>query len=213
HGLAFYKKSFTETDQDGDMLAALSTAMSDFVSQISQRTINPGEFDTIEREKFTVLSYYGHYTIISVISEEKLSSFMKKKLREASKSIESLIPREEIDRGVIFDIEERIKHTIYETLHLGLLHPLTIDYKNLEDAKKHFNKDEKKLFDLLHGIPSFIDGKQVFYATTFISSLNLQRISKLKAFNFLEHLYEHGLLKPYSENENAILAIELPENV
>jgi hypothetical protein len=213
HGLAFYKENFVKTDQDGDMLAALSTAVSDFVSQISQRNINPGELDTIEREGFTVLSYYGHYTIISVISEEKLSSFMRKKLRKASESIESVIPREELDRGIIFDVEEKIKQPLYETLHLGLLHPLIIDYENLENAKKHFNKDEKKWFDLLLSIPSFIDGKQVFYATTFISSLNLQRISTLKAFNFLEHLYEHGLIKPYSEIENAILAIEFPEDV
>ncbi|MFX0123086.1 MAG: hypothetical protein ACFFAE_05570 [Candidatus Hodarchaeota archaeon] len=200
YGLPLYTQNFGGQDQDGDLIAGLSTAMSDFVSQIAQRTIGSGEFDVLEREGFTILSYHGEFIIISIVSVEKLSSFMKKQLIAISNKIEHQIPIEDLDT-VLISRKEEIKAIIYEFLPLGILHPLTIDLKASKERKKDLNKNERKLLKFFSKVPSFIEGKHVFYATTFISVFTALGISFIRAFNFLERCYALGIIKTHSENE------------
>ncbi len=200
YGLPLYSQNLGGQDQDSDLIAGLSTAMTDFVSQIAQRTIGSGEFDILEREGFTILSYHGEFIIISVISVEKLSSFLKKQLMAICNKIEQQIPIEELDTAILTRKEEEIKAIIYENLPLGILYPLTFDPKISKERKKALNKNERKLLRICDKIPSFIEGKHVFYATTFISAFTTHGTSFIRAFSFLEHCYDLGILKPYSEN-------------
>ncbi|MHA1945994.1 MAG: hypothetical protein ACXAC6_02920 [Candidatus Hodarchaeales archaeon] len=203
HGLAFYVGSFTGANQDGDLLAGLSSAMSDFVSQVAQRSVGTGMFDVFEREGFTVLSYYGHYSIISLISEEKLSQDMKLRMQKIVNEIEMQIPREDIDTGFVYQMEQKIEAILYKNIPLELLKPLIIDYSHLNELKSSFNKNERKMLKLLSEIPSFSNTKQIFYASTFISYITSHRIQLFKAFAFLKHCYELGLIQnSIDENTN-----------
>ncbi|MFW9905261.1 MAG: hypothetical protein ACFFFH_13055 [Candidatus Thorarchaeota archaeon] len=201
YGLPLYTQNLGGQDQDGDLIAGLSTAMTDFVSQIAQRSIGSGEFDVLEREGFTILSYHGEFIIISVVSVEKLSSFMKSQLIAISNKVEHEIPIEELDSGVLTSNESIIQKIFYEFLPLGLLHPLTADYEVIKKRKKKLNKSERKWLKSLRRIPSFMEGEHVFYATTFISAYTAKGTSFIKAFNFLEHCFDLEILKPYTENE------------
>ena len=201
YGLPLYTQNLGGQDQDGDLIAGLSTAMSDFVSQIAQRTIGSGEFDVLEREGFTILSYHGEFITISVVSVEKLSSFIKKQLIAITNKIEHEVPIEELDTGVLTSNKSIIQNIFYEFLPLGLLHPLTVDYKVIKKQKKNLKKIERKWLKSLRKIPSFIEGKHVFYASSFISAYTASGTSFIRAFNFLEHCFDLEILKPYSDNE------------
>jgi hypothetical protein len=203
HGLAFYVGSFSGANQDGDLLAGLSSAMSDFVSQVAQRSVGTGMFDVFEREGFTVLSYYGHYSTISLISEEKLSLDMKLRSQKIVNEIEMQIPREDIDTGFINQMEQKIEAILYKNIPLGLLKPLIIDYSHLDELKSSFNKNERNMLKLLLDIPSFSNTKQIFYASTFISYITSHKIQLFKAFTFLKQCYELGVIQnSIDENTN-----------
>ncbi|MFX0185925.1 MAG: hypothetical protein ACFE95_22805, partial [Candidatus Hodarchaeota archaeon] len=204
-GLAFYTENFIGSGQDEDMIAGLTSAMSSMVTEIAQQEIGSGEFDSLEREGFNILSYHGESFTISIISEEKLSSFMKMKMRELANQIESHFTKEELESSLISEFKERAKRLIYETLPLGLLQPLTVDFNLLEQEKKHFKKNEVKWLDYIAEIPSFIDGQQAFYAMTFISSLTVRGIPLVKAFHFLDRCYELGVIQNFSEAEREFL--------
>ena len=55
--------------------------------------------------------------------------------------------------------------------------------------------------ELINDIPSFLDGHHAFSAINFISSLTLNGVPLMKAFNFLEHCYESGIIRNLSEEE------------
>ncbi len=202
-GLAFYTENFMGGGQDEDMIAGLTTAMTSMVTDIAQREINSGEFDILEREGFSILSYHGDYTTISLISEEKLSSFMKMKMRELVHQIESQIAKEELEPLIDLDsdLRERTKNLVYEKLSVGLLRPLTVDFELLTEKKNYFKKNEQKWFEYVSDIPSFIDAQLVFYAMTLITSLTVHGIPLVKVFRFLEDCYNLGVIRNLSEAE------------
>ncbi|MFX0086903.1 MAG: hypothetical protein ACFFAU_14675 [Candidatus Hodarchaeota archaeon] len=200
-GTTLYTENFVGSGQDGDMIAGITTAMSSLVTDIAQREINSGEFDSLEREGFSILSHHGNYITISLISEGKLSSFMKRKMQELVNQIESHISKEELESVLQLDLKERIKRLVYEILPIGLLRPLTVDLKLLTEKKNHFKKNERKLFEHLAEVPSFIDAQQVFHAMTLISSFTVHGIPLVKAFRFLEECYNLGVIRNISESE------------
>ncbi len=200
-GTTLYTENFVGSGQDGDMIAGITTAMSSLVTDIAQREINSGEFDSLEREGFSILSHHGNYLTISLISEGKLSSFMKRKMQELVNQIENLISKEEMESVFQLDLKERIKRLAYEILPIGLLRPLTVDLKLLAKKKKHFKKNERKLFEYIAEVPSFIDAQQVFHAMTLISSFTVHGIPLVKVFRFLEECYNLGVIRNISEAE------------
>jgi len=211
-GLAFYTENFIGSGQDEDMIAGLTSAMSSMVTEIAQQEIGVGEFDSLEREGFNILSYHGESFTISVISEEKLTSFMIMKIRELANQIERHFTIEELEGPLISELKERTKVFVYETLPLGLLQPLTVDFKLLDQKKKHFKRKELKWFDYCEEIPSFIDGQQAFYAMTFISFFKVRGIPLVKAFHFLDRCYELGVIRNLSEAERGFLGSVEPSS-
>lgn len=197
-GLAFYTENFMGRDQDEDIIAGVTSAMSIMVSEIAQQEIKSGEFDVLERERFNILSYHGKYVIISVISEEKLSSFMKSKIKELTYQIESQFAKEVLE-GPIIEVKEKMRKIVYETLPVGLLQLLTVDHMLLKEKKKQFKKNERKWFRYLNEIPSSIDGQQAFYAMAFISSFTAHGIPFVKSFRFLDRCYNLGVIRNLSE--------------
>jgi hypothetical protein len=198
YGLPLHSMNFTTTSSDSSLLAGLSSAISEFVSYVSQRSIKEGEFDTLERSKFNFLSYHGKYIIISAISKEKLSSYMKDQLRSIVLNVESTLLLEELDSELTTDYKAQIQCIIDDFLPLGFIYPLMVDYSNLESLSKHLRKDERKLLKYLIEIPSFIEHQQVFYVTSFVSSLTAHKVSLLKVLSFLEHCYDLGIIRNYS---------------
>ena len=183
------------------MIAGLTTAMSHMVTEIAQRKINSGEFDTLEREGFSILSYHGDYTTISLISEEKLSSFMRIKMRELVNQFESQIAKEELEDLIKPELRKRTKKLVYEKLQVGLLRPLTVDFELLAEKKNYFKKNEQKWFNYVAEVPSFIDAQLVFYAMTLITSLTVHGIPLVKVFRFLEDCYNLGVIRNLSKAE------------
>ncbi len=200
-GIPFYTESFVDERRDGELIAGLTTAMTNFLSQVAQRNIESGEFDVLERVGFSILSYHGEYSTTTLIAETKPSSYIKNKLVEITDRIERMFSRVVLQDSEISGTQEPIKKILYETLPLGLLKPLIVDEKRLKIRKKHFNKDEKKWYEYIKEVPSFVDGQQVFYAMTFITSLTLHGIPLAKAFSFLETCYELDAVRNLSERE------------
>ncbi len=211
-GVPFYTENFVEERRDGELIAGLTSAMTDFVSQVAQRDISSGEFDVLEREGFNILSYHGEYSTTTLIAETKPSSYIKDKLVEITDQIESKFSRNRLQDSEISGTQEPIKKILYKTLPLGLFKPLIVDEERLKKRKKHFSKDEIKWFEYVKEVPSFIDGQQVFYAMTFITSLTLHGIPLTQAFSFLETCYELDVVRNLTEQERSffepVVAVE-----
>jgi hypothetical protein len=200
-GLTFYTENFVGGGQDEDMIAGLATAVTGMVTDIAQREIRGGEFDTLEREGFSILSYHGDHSIITLISEEKLSSFMKTKMKELVNQIESHITKEDLEILMIeSETREKTLKLVYEGLPVGLLQPLTLDNELLKQKKKYFKK-EKKWFRYVNELPSFVDAQLVFYAMTFITSLTTKGIPLVRVYRFLEDCYDLSVIRNLSEAE------------
>ncbi|MHA2244192.1 MAG: DUF2341 domain-containing protein, partial [Candidatus Hodarchaeales archaeon] len=191
-GIAFFTESYAGYGQDEDMIAGITSAMSSMVSEIAERKINSGEYDTLEREGFSILSYHGKYTTITMVSEEKLSLYLKMKMQKLAYSIESHFKQEKLEEIISPQLFKDVEKIVLEILPIGLLRPLTIDQSLFKANINQFTKKERKMSKLVSEIPSFIDGQHAFYAINFISSITVHGIPLLEAFNFLEHCYKSG---------------------
>jgi hypothetical protein len=202
YGITLYKENFVGRGQDEDMIAGLTTAVTDMVADMSQRAIEQGDFDTLEREGFNVLSYHGNYITISVISEQKMSSFMKTKMIELTNQIERWFSKEDLEDPVVSsDLKKQIMDLVYEILPVGFLMPLTVDFQLLKKKKKTIKKEDRKLLGYLSEVPSFVDGKLVFHAMTFLTSFTVHGISLVKAFCIFEDLYNLGVIRNLTDTE------------
>jgi hypothetical protein len=200
-GLAFYTARFSEYGQDGIMIAGITSAVSTMVSEIAERKLNSGEYDTLEREGFSILSYHGKYTTISVVSDEKLSVYMKSKMQTLALHIERQFTEEDLGGMVTPELTQGVENIVLEILPLNLLKPLTIDQSLLKTSLDKLTKNERKMAKLISDIPSFIDGQHAFYAINFVSSLTVHGIPLIKAFNFLERCFDMNIIRNLSEDE------------
>ncbi|MFX0120814.1 MAG: LamG-like jellyroll fold domain-containing protein [Candidatus Hodarchaeota archaeon] len=204
-GVAFFTDSYAGYGQDEDMIAGITSAMSSMVSEIAERNINSGEYDILEREGFSILSYHGKYTTISMVSEEKLSLYLKMKMQKLGYKIESRFTQEELEGLITPQLVKDVEKIVLEILPIRLLRPLTFDQSLFKANIKQFTKNERKMSELISEIPSFIDGQHAFYAINFISSLTLNGIPLIEAFNFLEHCHNSGIMRNLSEEELSFL--------
>jgi hypothetical protein len=200
-GMAFYTAKFAEYGQDGVMIAGITSAMSTMVSEIAERKLNSGEYDTLEREGFSILSYHGKYITISVVSEEKLSSYMKSKMQKLASHIESQFSEEDLGGIISPELTRGVENIVLEVLPLRLLKPLTINHSLLKTNLNQLTKIERKMANLISKIPSFIDGQHAFSAINFVSSLTVHGIPLIKAFNFLQRCYDMNVIRNFSEDE------------
>ncbi|UCG01078.1 MAG: DUF2341 domain-containing protein [Candidatus Heimdallarchaeota archaeon] len=204
-GIAFFTNSFAGYGQDEDMIAGITSAMTSMVSEIAERKINSGEYDILEREGFSILSYHGKYSTISMISEEKLSLYMKKKMQKLAYEIENHFTQEELEGLITPELSKGVEKIVLEILPIRLLRPLIFDQSLFITNINQFSKYERKMSEYISEIPSFIDGQHTFYAINFISSLTVQGVPLIKAFNFLEHCYKSEIIRNLSEEELTFL--------
>ncbi|MHA2073588.1 MAG: hypothetical protein ACW97X_03140, partial [Candidatus Hodarchaeales archaeon] len=207
HGILFYRENFRFKDQDGDLIAGITTAMSTLVDQVSDRSLKEGEFDILERGKFGIFSHQGKFSVVSLISSGKISKYTLNRLVIIHKKIERCFNPDELDSILNGEIKEEVKKIIYDNLPLGLLKPLLVESTILREKLNTFKKTEKKIYQIIRDVPSFIEGLQVFYALTLISSLTAQGITLTEAILFLEKLHKEGGLRNLTLEERHVFNI------
>jgi hypothetical protein len=196
NGIAFYSKTFLEEGRDLDLTAGLTSAVSDLVSEVSQRAINRGEFDLIEREGFSILSHHGDYSTISIVSEGKLSNYMKDKITNLHDDLESHFTKEKLEDPIFETGNEVIQGLVYKYLNVGLLSKLTVDFNRFKKHEKRFSEEERKIIRYLAEILPLHDGRITFYVTTFTSSITRQGVSLAKAYSLLEKCFMLRIIYP-----------------
>ncbi|MFX0087536.1 MAG: hypothetical protein ACFFAU_17935, partial [Candidatus Hodarchaeota archaeon] len=211
NGILFYGENFRLKDQDGDLIAGITTAMSTLVDQVSDHSLKEGEFDILERGKFGIFSHQGKFSVLSLISSGKLSKYTIERLVIIHKQIERRFKPSDLDSVLNGDIKEEIKGIIYNNLPLGLLKPLLVENEILRAKLNMVKKKEKKIYQIIRNVPSFIEGLQIFYALTLISSLTTQGITLSDAILFLEKLHNEGGLRNLTPEERYVFNI--PEEI
>ncbi len=196
NGLPFYTKTFLEDTQDLDLTAGLTSAVSDLVSEVSKRSMKKGEFDLIEREGFSILSHHGDYSTVSIISEGKLSPYMRERITELHNDIESQFTQENLEDPMFGDQSEYIQGLIYKYLNVVLLSKLTFDFNRFKEFKKNFTEEEKKYISYLSEIPAINDDRVTFYVTTFTSSITRHGVSLAAAYTLLEKCFRYRIIFP-----------------
>jgi hypothetical protein len=207
HGILFYGENFRFKDQDGDLIAGITTAMSTLVDQVSDHSLKEGEFDILERGKFGIFSHQGKFSVLSLISSGKLSKYTLDTLVTIHEQIEERFSPNELDSILNGEIKEEVKRIIYDNLPLGLLKPLLVENTILREKLNTFKKKERKIYQIIRDVPSFIEGLQIFYALTLISSLTTQGITLTDAILFLEKLHNEGGLRNLTPEERHVFNI------
>ena len=198
-GVAFYSEKFLGKSQDLDLTAGLTSAVSNLVTEVFQKKIRKGEFDLLEREGFGILSHNGEYSTITIISEGKLSTSMRKQIENLHDEIEKQVSKEELESGGIKQKQAVIRPLLDKHLKVGLLRPLFLDQLLLKKKQDQFNKTEQKWLNAIQQIPSLVGaGKIVFYMMAFTSILETKGVLFIKAYTFLEKCYNLGIVKPFS---------------
>ncbi|PWI47025.1 hypothetical protein CEE45_13710 [Candidatus Heimdallarchaeota archaeon B3_Heim] len=196
HGIPFYTTNFMAEDQDLDLTAGLASAVSSLVSEVSQRAMKKGEFDLIEREGFSILSHHGEYSTISLVSEGKLSLYMRDRISKLHNELESRFTQEQLEDPMFGDHPELIRGLVYKYLNVGLLSKLTIDFQRFKELEKDFSEDERKFITYLAEIPPLDDGQISFYVTTFTSSITRHGASLALAYTLLEKCFKLRIIYP-----------------
>jgi hypothetical protein len=197
-GMPFYTENFLTEVHDLDLTAGLTAAVSSLVAEVSQRAMKKGEFNLLEREGFSILSHHGENSTISLVSEGRLSNFLKTKITELHHSIESRFSKQELEDPSLGDYPEEIRGMIYKYLNVGLLSKLKVDFKQFEDQEKLLTENERKQLNFLKELPSMSDGQISFYVPTFTSSLTSHGVSLVKAYALLEKCFRLRIIYPIS---------------
>jgi hypothetical protein len=197
-GMPFYTENFLTESQDLDLTAGLTSAVSSLVTEVSQRAMKKGEFNLLEREGFSILSHHGEKSTISLVSEGRLSKFMRGKLSELHNSIESRFNQQELEDPFSGDYSEEIRGMVYKHLNVGLLSKLTVNFSRFNEQEKLFSENERKQLNFLKELPSMSDGQLHFYVTTFTSSITRHGVSLVKAYALLEKCFRLQIVYPVS---------------
>jgi hypothetical protein len=200
-GLAFYTEKFGSDDQDLDLTAGITSAVSNIVSTVSQRVSEKGEFDLLEREGFSILSHHNNYSTISIISEQKLSKFTRVKIIELHESLEGRFTKENLEDPFFENKSDEIRTMVYKYLMVGLLRPLMFDQERLSKMIRHFSKKEQSLLECISDIPSLVNDHIVFYIMTYTSSMREKNVSLADAYYLLEKCYFLKIIRNITREE------------
>jgi len=204
-GLPFYTENFLYTDSDLDLTAGLTSAVSNLVSEVSQQELTKGKFDLLEREGFSILSHTNEYSTVSVVSEGRLSDFMRENIKTLHDVLENRLSQDQLEDPMFGDDPSEVQQLVYQYLMVGLLRPLCVDSDTIKIQRKSFTKTQRKWFNYVYQIPSLIDGQLIFYVMTFISILSLHGIPRAHIYEFLEKCYRFGILQPLSPNHHQFI--------
>ncbi|MFX0050060.1 MAG: carboxypeptidase-like regulatory domain-containing protein [Candidatus Hermodarchaeota archaeon] len=195
-GLPFYTENFVTESHNLDLTAGLTSAISNIVTEVSQREMKKGEFDVLEREGFSILSHHGEYSTISIVSEGRLSKFMKEKVKKLNEAIESRFNQQELEDPSLGEIPEEFRGLVYKYLNVGLLSKLTINFNRFKEKEKQFTDSERKYMKYLQEILPKSDSQIAFYVTTFTSTLTKSGVSLVKAYILLEKSFRLRIIYP-----------------
>jgi hypothetical protein len=197
-GMPFYTENFLAESQDLDLTAGLTSAVSSLVTEVSQRAMKKGEFNLLEREGFSILSHHGENSTISLVSEGRLSSFMKGKIAELHEALESRFSQQELEDPSLGDYPEEIRGMVYKHLNVGLLSKLTVNFARFDEQVKKFTESEQKQLNFLRELPRMNDGQIHLYVPTFTSSIIHHGVSLVKAYALLEKCFRLRIIYPIS---------------
>jgi hypothetical protein len=197
-GMPFYTENFLAESQDLDLTAGLTSAVSSLVTEVSQRAMKKGEFNLLEREGFSILSHHGENSTISLVSEGRLSSFMKGKITELHEALESRFSQQELEDPSLGDYPEEIRGMVYKHLNVGLLSKLTVNFARFDEQVKKFTESEQKQLNFLRELPRMNDGQIHLYVPTFTSSITHHGVSLVKAYVLLEKCFRLRIIYPIS---------------
>ena len=199
YGMPFYTENFLTQAHDLDLTAGLTAAVSSLVTEVSQRAMKKGEFNLLEREGFSILSHHGENSTISLVSEGRLSDFMKGKISKLHDSLESKFTQQELEDPSLGDYPEEIRGMIYKYLNVGLLSKLTVNFTKFKDQEKSFSESERKQLGFLEEIPLRSDDGQIsFYVPSFTSALTNNGIPLVRAYELLDKCFRLRIIYPIS---------------
>ncbi len=197
-GMAFYTETFLAEAQDLDLTAGLTSAISSLMAEVSQRAMKKGEFNLLEREGFSILSHHGENSTISIVSEGRLSSFMKGKISKLHEALESRFTQHELEDPNLGDYPEEIRGMVYKHLNVGLLSKLTVNFERFDQQVGQFTESERKQLNFLRELPRMNDGQIQMYVPTFTSSITRHGVSLVKAYALLEKCFRLRIIYPIS---------------
>jgi len=208
-GLQFYvEKTISEFQTDTDALSGMSTAISQFIGDVSgsMRSRNENgspkeKFETISREGFHMLVWNGKYSSLIVISEIQLPGYFKERLEGLGHELEETFK----DHLRAFFDADKFSHSIikkmvrkYISLHYFsafVLNEGVLTLKNIKLPKK-----DKKMLKQIKKASFEKHGVCYFFSEQIISYL-AKKYKRSEAITFLERMIDWNLLVECSQEE------------
>jgi hypothetical protein len=208
-GLPIYvEKTVAEFQADPDALSGMSTAISQFIEDVSEsmvsRNVNgsPKEkFESINREGFHMLIWNGRFSSLLIISESHLPEYFMERLYGLGTELEEtfkdhlddLLDLDKFPRPVIKKIVRK-----YLAIHYFSAFVLNEGILTLNNIK--LSKEEKKMVSLIKEATFEKQGIEYFFSEQVISYL-ATKYKRSKAINFLEKAIELNLLVECNQEE------------
>ena len=197
-----------EFQADPDALSGMSTAISQFIEDVSESMVSRNEngspkakFESINREGFHMLIWNGHYTSLLIISEKPLPEYYMEKLYGLGREFEE---RFEDPLKNFLDLDKFPNHIIkkmvrkYLSLHYFsafVLNEGILTLNNIKLAKK-----DTQMLSLIKEAAFEKQGNQYFFSEQVISYL-ASKYKRSEAIKFLEKAIEFNLLVECSQEE------------
>ncbi|MHA1996232.1 MAG: hypothetical protein ACW97Z_16995, partial [Candidatus Hodarchaeales archaeon] len=208
-GLPIYaEKTVAEFQADTDALSGMSTAISQFIEDVSESMVSRNDngtprekFESISREGFHMLIWNGRYTSLLIISETHLPEYFMERLYGIGNELEERFEKELQD---FLDIDNFPQPTIkkiirkYLSLHYFSAFVLNEGILTLKNIK--LSKKDRKMLSLIKEATFEKQGNQYFFSEQVISYL-ATKYKRSEAIKFLEKAIEFNLLVECSQEE------------
>ncbi|MHA2227494.1 MAG: hypothetical protein ACXAC8_19915, partial [Candidatus Hodarchaeales archaeon] len=208
-GLPFYvEKTIADFQADTDTLSGMSTAISQFIEDVSGQMQVRNEngtlkkkFETISREGFHMLSWNGNYSSLVIISEIELPDYYKERLEGLGNELEFTF---QDDLKNFYDAEKLRESVIrkivrkYISLHYFSAYVLNEGVLTLKNIK--LSRNEKKMISQIKKLIVEKQGIQYFFSEQIISYLAM-KYKRSKVITFLEKMISLNYLVECSQEE------------
>ncbi len=208
-GLPIYvEKTIAEFSADTDALSGMSTAISQFIEDVSVNMVSrnangsPKEkFESISREGFHMLIWNGHYSSILLISEKPLAEYFMERLYGLGKELEEKF---KVQLNDLIDLDQfpqaEIKKMVRKYLSIHHFSAFVLNEGILTLKNIKLSKKDKKMVSLIKKSAFEKHGLQYFFSEQVISLL-ATKCKRSEAINFLEKAIKFNLLVECSQEE------------